>query len=163
MRAGHRVVADTADPAAAVDSAERFGASLVLLDLSIDGGCVPAVRKLVERVPGIAVLVVAPSLDARVLMAVVRAGAEGLVTEAAGADGFARAIDAALNGEAVIPRDGVAALIDELRAQGRRPATADQTEPRVPADVLVPLRRRPAVSAGASPAPAAARALDATS
>lgn len=134
-RAGLQVVGDAADADGATDAAELCGAVLALVDVGIEGGCVPAVRKLVERIPGIAVLLVTPRLEPRVLLAVVRAGAEGLVTEAAGAAGFARAVEAALNGEAVIPRDGVASLIDEVRVQTRRPAA--------PADVLVelPLRR----------------------
>lgn len=131
-RAGFEVVADTADATEAARAARQHGAALALVDVSIDGGCVPAVRKLVDRMPGIAVLVVAPRLDARVLLAVVRAGAEGLLTEATGAAGFARAVDAALHGEAVIPRDGVAALIEEVQSQVRRPA-ADVT--------LLPRRR----------------------
>jgi DNA-binding NarL/FixJ family response regulator len=133
--AGLHVVGDTAHATAAADAAELSGAVLVLVDVEIEGGCVQAVQNLVGRIPGIAVLVVTPSLDPRVLLAAVRAGAEGLVTEAAGADGFARAVEAALNGEAVIPRDGVAALIEEVRVQARVPATPE-------ADVLVQLPRR---------------------
>lgn len=136
-QAGFEVVGDTVSATEAAEAAERHGASLALVDLSIEGGCVPAVRKLVDRVPGIAVLVVAPRLDARVLLAVVRAGAEGLLTEATGAAGFARAVDAALHGEAVIPRDGVAALIEEVQSQVRTPA----------AELAAPLRRRRAASA----------------
>ena len=136
-QAGFEVVAETATATEAADAAERCGASLALVDLSIEGGCVPAVRKLVDRVPGIAVLVVAPRLDARVLLAVVRAGAEGLLTEATGAAGFVRAVEAALHGEAVIPREGVAALIEEVQSQVRRPA----------ADVPVRLRGSRAASA----------------
>lgn len=156
---GLSVVGDSADPGGAADAAELCGAALALVDVDIEGGCVPAVRDLVQRVPGIAVLVVTPRLDPRVLLAAVRAGAEGLVTEAAGADGFARAVEAALNGETVIPRDGVAALIEEVRVQARVPATPE-------ADVLVQLpRRRAAASAaaGARQARPATRALESMS
>jgi DNA-binding NarL/FixJ family response regulator len=147
VKAGFQIVADTDDAAEAAHAAALCGASLALVDLNVAGGCVPAVRKLVDRVPGIAVLVVASELDPRVLLAVVRAGAEGLVTEAAGAEGFGRAVEAALNGEAVIPRDGVAALIDEVRAQagGAEVAAAeDGEEAEAESVVLVPLRRRAA-------------------
>lgn len=119
---GLRVVSNTPSSAEAVESAEAFGAALAIVDMSVSGGCVPAVRMLVDRLPGIAILVVAPSLDPRVLLAVVRAGANGLVTEAASAPGFARAVTAALAGEAVIPREGVATLIEHVRALAQRAA-----------------------------------------
>jgi DNA-binding NarL/FixJ family response regulator len=121
-----QVVASTANAASAVEAAERCAASFALVDADIDGGCVPAVRKLVDRVPGISVLVIAPRLEPRVLLAVVRAGANGVVTEAAGAPGFLRSVAAALRGEAVVPREGVAAVIDQVRAlAGRRIPTAE--------------------------------------
>lgn len=160
VTAGLRVVADTEDATDAADAAERCDAALALVDVGIEGGCVPAVQKLVDRIPGIAVLVVTPHLDVRVLLAVVRAGAEGLLTEAAGADGFARAVEAALNGEAVIPRGGVAALIDEVRVQASEVPAADHAEPQ-PAELLVRLRPRGGIAA--RQARPAARALESMS
>lgn len=123
-RAGVEVVSDSPDVTAALEAAEVRGASLVLLDAAVEGGCVAAVRRLLDSIPGLVVLVVAPHLDARVLLAAVRAGAKGLVTEAASSTGFARAVEAALNGEAVVPRRGVATLIDQVRVQARGPAAA---------------------------------------
>lgn len=153
--AGLRVVGDAADATDATDAAEACGAALALVDAGIAGGCVQAVRQFVDRVPGIAVLVVTPSLDPRVLLAAVRAGAEGLVTEAAGADGFARAVEAALSGETVIPRGGVGALIDEVRVQSRR---TEQPE----GEVLVQLPRRRSTAETRQARPAA-RALESMS
>jgi DNA-binding NarL/FixJ family response regulator len=61
------------------------------------------------------VLVVASELDHEALLAAVRAGADGFVSETLGASGLIRAVEVALSGDSVIPRAGVGALIDQLR------------------------------------------------
>ena len=63
-RAGIDVVAEVADASRAAKAAELYGPGLVLIDSEIPGGCVLAVRRVVERAPASAVLVVAPELDA---------------------------------------------------------------------------------------------------
>lgn len=114
-RAGLVVVADVADASRAAKAAELYGARLVLVDSEIPGGCVLAVRLITERAPGAVALVVAAELDPERLLAAVRAGAQGFIAETNGAGGLIRAVEVALAGESVIPRGGVAALIDELR------------------------------------------------
>ena len=114
-RAGLEVVADVADASRAAKAAELYGAALVLVDFGIAGGCVLAVRRISERAPTAAVLVVAPDLDQEALLAAVRAGANGFVVETLGARGLVRAVEVALRGEAVIPRAGVGTLIEQLR------------------------------------------------
>jgi two-component system nitrate/nitrite response regulator NarL len=124
-RAGLEVAADVADAGRATKAAELYGPGLVLLDFDVEGGCVLAVRRIVERAPGTAVLVVAPELDQEALVAAVRAGASGFVAEALGASGLVRAVEVALRGDAVIPRAGVPALIDELRGSAQEQASVD--------------------------------------
>ena len=85
-------------------------------------GCVLAVRRITERAPGTAVVVVAPELDEEALLAAVRAGADGFVLETLGASGLVRAVEVALTGDSVIPRAGVGTLIEQLRG-----ATQEQT------------------------------------
>ena len=114
-RAGFDVAADVEDVSRAVKAAELYGAGLVLVDSEIPGGCILAIRRIAERTPGVAVLVVAPELDREALVAAVRAGADGFVPETLGAGGLVRAIEVALRGDAVIPRAGVGALIEQLR------------------------------------------------
>jgi DNA-binding NarL/FixJ family response regulator len=114
-RAGLDVVADVEDASRAAKAAELYGAGLALVDSEISAGCVLAVRRIAERAPTTAVLVVAPALDSEALLASVRAGAAGFVSEALGASGLVRAVEVALNGESVIPRAGVGTLIDQLR------------------------------------------------
>jgi two-component system, NarL family, nitrate/nitrite response regulator NarL len=114
-RAGLEVVADVADASRAAKAAELYQAGLVLVDSEIPGGCVLAVRRVVERSPASAVLIVAQELDQESLLAAVRAGAHGFIAETHGAGSLARAVEVALAGDSVIPRAGVAALINELR------------------------------------------------
>jgi len=114
-RAGLEVVADVADASRAGKAAELYQAGLVLVDSEIPGGCVLAVRRIVERSPASAVLIVAQELDQESLLAAVRAGAHGFIAETHGAGSLARAVEVALAGDSVIPRAGVTALINELR------------------------------------------------
>ena len=124
-RAGLDVVADVADASPAANAAELYGAGLVLVDSEIPGGCVLAVRRVVERAPASAVLIVAPELDHESLLAGVRAGAQGFIAETHGAASLIRAVEVALAGESVIPRAGVTALIDELRGRPQEQTSVD--------------------------------------
>ncbi|HEX4324085.1 MAG TPA: response regulator transcription factor [Gaiellaceae bacterium] len=114
-RAGLEVAADVEDTSRAAKAAELYEAGLVLVDSEISGGCLIAVRRIMERAPGAVVLVVAPELDQEVLLAAVRAGAAGFVPETLGASGLVRAVEVALGGESVIPRAGVGTLIEQVR------------------------------------------------
>jgi DNA-binding NarL/FixJ family response regulator len=124
-RAGLDVAADVADASRAAKAAELYAARLVLVDSEIPGGCVLAVRRILERAPTAAVLVVAPELDHERLLAAVRAGARGFIAEAHGAASLIRAVEVALAGESVIPRAGVAALIDEVRDRPQEQTSVD--------------------------------------
>jgi len=124
-RAGLDVVADVSDASRAAKAAELYGAALVLVDSDIPGGCILAVRRIGERAPGTAVLVVAPELDQEALLAAVRAGAAGFVPETLGASSLVRAVEVALSGDAVIPRAGVVALIDQLKGSAQEQTSVD--------------------------------------
>ena len=124
-RAGLEVAADVEDASRAAKAAELYAAGLVLVDSEIPGGCVLAVRRIRERAPGTAVLVVAPELDHERLLAAVRAGAQGFISETHGARSLIRAVEVALAGESVIPRAGVTALIDEVRGGAQEQTSVD--------------------------------------
>ena len=124
-RAGVDVAAEVADASRAAKAAELYRAGLVLVDSEIPGGCVLAVRRITERAPGAAVLVVAPELDQERLLAAIRAGADGFVPETLGASGLVRAVEVALSGDAIIPRAGVATLIEQLRGGAQEQTSVD--------------------------------------
>jgi DNA-binding NarL/FixJ family response regulator len=127
-RSGIDVVADVADAPTAADAAELYRAGVVLVDADVPGGCVRAVRRIVDQAPDAAVLVVAPELDREQLLAVVQAGAAGFLPETLGAGGLVRAVEVALTGESVIPRAGVSTLIDQVRGTQQEQTSVDGFE-----------------------------------
>lgn len=114
-RKGFDVVAEAEDAAAAAAAAARTRPALCLLETSLPGGDLVAVRSVREQAPETTVMVVAPGLEPERLIAALRAGASGYLTQDLDADGLARAIDAGLAGQAVIPRAAVRALIEQVR------------------------------------------------
>jgi DNA-binding NarL/FixJ family response regulator len=124
-RAGLAVAAEVEDASRAAKAAELYGARLVLVDYEIEGGCVLAVRRILERAPGTAVVVIAPELDEAALLAAVQAGAAGFVLETLGASGLVRAVEVALGGDLVFPRAGVGTFIDQLRGSTQEPTSVD--------------------------------------
>jgi DNA-binding NarL/FixJ family response regulator len=124
-RAGLEVAADVADASRAAKAAELYEPGLVLVDSEISGGCIFAIRRIVERAPGTAILVVASQPDHEALLAAVRAGATGFISERLGASGLVRAVEVALTGDSVIPRDGVGTLIDQLRGGTQEQTSVD--------------------------------------
>jgi two-component system nitrate/nitrite response regulator NarL len=142
-RAGLDVAADVSDASRAAKAAELYQARLVIVDTKVGGGCVQAVQTIAVRAPDASVLVVAPELDEAELLAAVRAGAKGFVLETLGAAGLIRAVEVALRGETVIPRAGVAALIEQLRPRGQIETSVDGIQLRLTrreTDVLTRLR-----------------------
>jgi two-component system, NarL family, nitrate/nitrite response regulator NarL len=142
-RAGLDVVADTGDASRAAGAAARHEVGAVLVDVDVPGGCVQAVRRIAERAPRAAVLVIAPELDPEQLLAAVRAGADGFISETLGASGLVRAVEVALGGESVIPRAGVATLIEQLRGGVQEQTSVDGLSlqlTRREADVMTRLR-----------------------
>jgi DNA-binding NarL/FixJ family response regulator len=142
-RAGLDVVADVAEVATAAEAAQLYRPGLVLVDADVSGGCVRAVRRIVERAPATPVLVVALELDQEILLAAVRAGAIGVVSETLGARGLLRAVEVALDGETIIPRAGVSRLIEQVRGTQQEHTSVDGFElqlTRREADVFARLR-----------------------
>jgi DNA-binding NarL/FixJ family response regulator len=139
-RAGLEVVADVPDGATAAEAAQLYGAGVVLVDAAVREGCVRAVRRILERAPAAAVLVVAPELDHESLVAAVRAGASGFVPETLGARGLVRAVEVALRGETVIPRGGVNALIEQVRGRPEQTSIDGLQLTRRESDVVARLR-----------------------
>lgn len=124
-RFGWHVIADTSDVTAAAEAAALHSVGVALVDVHVRGGSFLAVRRIVEHAPTVPVLVVAPELDQEVLVAAVRAGATGFVSETVGAGGLARAVEVASRGEAVIPRAAVVTLIEQVRGELRDRASVD--------------------------------------
>jgi two-component system nitrate/nitrite response regulator NarL len=124
-RKGFEIVAEAEDATDAAAVAGQSHPALCLLNAELPGGGVLAARRVLDQSPRTIVVVVAPKLDSERLLAALRAGASGYITEALDADGLARAIEAALSGQAVVPRAAVAILIEQVRGSRNRRASLD--------------------------------------
>jgi DNA-binding NarL/FixJ family response regulator len=124
-RGGLDVVGEAAYVAPAAEVAAQQGAGAVLVDSDIPGGLVPAIQRIGERAPTAAVVVLAPELDYSSLIAALLAGASGFLPETLPTAGLVRAVEAALQGEIVIPRAGIGMLVDEVRGVTRRQTLVD--------------------------------------
>jgi DNA-binding NarL/FixJ family response regulator len=122
-RAGLEVVAEATDAAGAVAAAELHHPGVCILDASLPGGGILAVRRITDRVPDTLVVLIAPVVALEGLLAAVRAGASGYVPKTATGKGLVRAVEAVLDGQAAIPRAAVASLIHEFRGGGRQRAS----------------------------------------
>lgn len=122
--AGFDVVSEAGDAGEAVAGAERHRPGVCIVDASLPGGWLRAVRRIRQCVPETVVVVsTAEAFDHEVVVAAILAGANGMLPANPTVQGLLRTIEAVLAGEAAIPRAAVASLIGELRASGRRQAS----------------------------------------
>jgi DNA-binding NarL/FixJ family response regulator len=125
------VVGEAPTGAAAIALIERRRPDVVVMDMKMPGmSGVEATRELVERVPGIAVLVVTVSAGEADVLDALEAGASGYLLKDSAPEEIVRALEAAVDGDTPLsPR--VAGLIVH-RARGRPgdvdPSQADLSE-----------------------------------
>ena len=104
------VVGESADGHSAVVESTRARPDVVLMDLSMPGGGLEAIRALGAVEPPPAVLVLTMHEDDDSLLAAVRAGAAGYLLKGADRDHIIRSVEAVARGEAVFG-PGVAARV----------------------------------------------------
>lgn len=117
------VCGEAGDAAAAVGKAPRLRPDICLIDAELPGGGLGAVWEIAARLPHTKIVVLAPSLDRRDLLATLRAGAHGYLPRGMSRERLVHALRDVASGEAAIPRHLVAGLVDEFRdtAARRRP------------------------------------------
>jgi NarL family two-component system response regulator LiaR len=118
LQDGIEVVGEAGDGEEAVAAAERLQPDVVLVDLvmpRLDG--VQAMRVLRERVPGARAIVLTSFLEDERLLPALRAGAAGYLLKSVQPQELARAVRAAVAGEALID-PAVAARMVEALADG---------------------------------------------
>jgi NarL family two-component system response regulator LiaR len=119
LQDGIEVVGEAADGDEAIREAERLQPDVILIDLvmpRLDG--VQAMRELRERVPRARAVVLTSFLDDKHLLPAMRAGAAGYLLKSAQPQELARAVRAAVAGEALID-PAVAARLVETLEEGR--------------------------------------------
>jgi DNA-binding NarL/FixJ family response regulator len=126
-RSGFRVVAEAADAEAAVAAVERERPDVCLLDVRMPGDGIAAAGRIARSHPGVAVVMLTVSREDADLFASLRAGAAGYLLKDTDPTRLPHALRGVLDGEAAVPRDLVARVIDEFRERaGRRLPVAER-------------------------------------
>jgi two-component system NarL family response regulator len=113
------VCAEVGDAESAVATAVREQPDICLLDVHMPGGGLLAAQRISDQVPGAAVVMISASTDETTVFAALRAGALGFLLKDAVFDRLPEALLGVLNGEAAVPREMTARLIDEFRRGSR--------------------------------------------
>jgi DNA-binding NarL/FixJ family response regulator len=88
-----------ADVRSLIDTAERIGADLAVVDLTLgDAGNAEAVRSIKAQLPGLKVLVMSSHDEAAALKRAMDAGADGFVLKRLAADDLIPAVESLLGG-----------------------------------------------------------------
>jgi DNA-binding NarL/FixJ family response regulator len=112
---GHYTVVEADDAEQLLAAARAHRPEVVLVDAGIvDGRRMPSPLRTL-RMSAAAVIVWSFDADPAVAVAAVEAGADGFLHKDIAPAGLLRALDAALDGKAVLPRDIVGPLIERLR------------------------------------------------
>jgi DNA-binding NarL/FixJ family response regulator len=125
-RAGFRIVAEAGDADGAVAATERERPDVCLLDIYMPGNGIAAASRITRSVPDVAVVMLTVSRNDDDLFDSLRAGALGYLLKDTDPERLPHALRGVLAGEAALPRDLVARVIDEFRdRRGRRRLPVD--------------------------------------
>jgi DNA-binding NarL/FixJ family response regulator len=121
--AGWTVCAESSDAPGAVHDALEHCPDVVLLDIHMPGGGVAAAEKISVALPETAVVMLTVSRNDGDLFSALRAGASGYLLKDIDPERLPMALEGVLRGEAALPRNLVARLMEEFRGRGRRRMT----------------------------------------
>jgi RNA polymerase sigma factor (sigma-70 family) len=95
--------------------------AVVLVDMDLPpGGGVDAIERVKRRAPATEALAIATAPDREVVLAVVRAGARGIIERTVSSASLARIVRRAAAGEVTLPRHLLGHVLDELARVERR-------------------------------------------
>lgn len=132
--AGITVIAEAADPRAAVELTLHYVPDVLLMEPDMPRAAgLDAIRQIRARTRAVRVIVHARVDDPELALCSLRAGAAGYLPKRFGLDPLPRALRAAAGGEAIVPQHVAARLIDCLRSQredgsGLRPVRSPLTD-----------------------------------
>jgi DNA-binding NarL/FixJ family response regulator len=122
--AGFVVCAEAATAAAAVEACLEHVPDVALLDIHMPGNGITAARQLAVSLPDTAVVMLTVSRDDVDLFEALRAGARGYLLKDIDPARLGPALQGVLDGEAALPRNLVARLMDEFRDRDASAARA---------------------------------------
>jgi len=126
---GFEVCAEADDAEAAVEAALREQPDICLLDVGMPGNGISAAARIAALLPRAAVVMISAARDDDTLLAALRAGAVGYLPKEMAFTRLPEALLGVLDGEAALPRDVTARLLQELRRPGRVHALRHGTRP----------------------------------
>ena len=115
---GCAICAEVANATDAVNAALRELPDICLLDIDMPGNGLRAVAGIHNRLPGTPIVMLTVSRRSEDLFDALRAGASGYLLKDMDPTELAPALHAVVSGEAAIPGDLTARLVDELRHRG---------------------------------------------
>jgi len=116
---GFVVCAEAMDAEEAIYSALRERPDVCLLDISMPGSGISAAEAIAAEVPECAIVMLTVSRSDTDLFAALRAGASGYLLKDIDPDRLPYALRGLLEGEAALPRELAALLIEEFRRRSR--------------------------------------------
>jgi DNA-binding NarL/FixJ family response regulator len=119
-RDGFVVCAEVASGTAAVEAALAEEPDVCLLDIRMPGGGIAAASAIAQAIPDTAIVMLTVSRDDADLFDALRAGACGYLLKDVDRAKLPDALRGAVAGEAPLPANLVARLIEEFRERGRR-------------------------------------------
>jgi DNA-binding NarL/FixJ family response regulator len=119
---GFIIAAEVASGPAAVDAVQRLAPDVALLDVHMPGGGIAAAHASAAVRPETAIVMLTVSRDDTDLFDALRAGARGYLLKDIDPARLGPALRGVLDGEAALPRNLVARLMDEFRDRDHRGA-----------------------------------------
>jgi two-component system, NarL family, nitrate/nitrite response regulator NarL len=122
---GFEVCWQASDAVGAVEGVNTEEPDLCVLDVSMPGSGIAATRIISERFPDTRVVMLTVSKERTDLLDALRAGASGYLLKTMNPASFGRALRAVIDGEAALPRELTASLIDDYRHTRHRRILVD--------------------------------------
>jgi DNA-binding NarL/FixJ family response regulator len=117
---GFEVCAEAGDARGAIEAANRERPDVCLLDIHMPGDGIHAAEAISHELPDAAVVMLTVSREDTDLFDALRAGASGYLLKDIDPSRLPLALHGVLEGEAALPRQLVALLIEEFRERRRR-------------------------------------------
>lgn len=117
---GFDVVAQASDAYSAVEAAAQHKPDVALLDIHMPGSGIAAAASISSQLPGTEIVMLTASDEDADLFDSVRAGASGYLLKTMDHERLPEALRGVLSGEAAVPRQLVARILEEFRARPPR-------------------------------------------